>query len=163
MQRSPVDYDLSAAHTKETAEIDYSSAHVPAFIDQDIDNTAQVLAGTAVDRPAERALHVGSGGLPGAFAGRVCGPRRGPGLMDVLGTCAQCLLRSAEPVARSSMELGAIVGNPRPPFCARDGRKSVICWRPAGSHSSGLVTLRFFLASLFCGRHSQPHPIVRKF
>ena len=57
MQRSPVDYDLSAAHAKKPAEIDYSSANLPAFI-QDIDDATQILPGTALDILAERTPNI---------------------------------------------------------------------------------------------------------
>ncbi len=39
MQGHPIDYEFSAAHTEKTAEIDHGSAHLPALIDEDIDDT----------------------------------------------------------------------------------------------------------------------------
>ena len=79
----------SAAHTEKTAEIDHGSAHLPVLVDEDIDDTTQVLPGTAADLLAERTLNVvrEQNRSPGVLAVmRVpgCGRCR-PGLMDVLG------------------------------------------------------------------------------
>jgi hypothetical protein len=74
MQRPPVDHDLSAAHAEKTAEIDHGSAHLPTSIDQDIDDTAQVLPGTAADLLAQRTLNVvreqNGGAIPALKAAR---------------------------------------------------------------------------------------------
>src|SRR6266516_7331629 len=89
MQRAPINYDLSAAHAEKTAEIDHSSTHLPALVDKDIDDTTQVLPGTAADLLAERTLNVlrVQNRLPGVLAVLGvpgCGRCR-PGSMDVLG------------------------------------------------------------------------------
>ena len=89
MQRAPINYDLSAAHAEKTAEIDHSSTHLPALIDQDIDDTTQVLPGPAADLFAERTLNVmrEQNRLPGVLAVMGvpgCGRCR-PWLTDLLG------------------------------------------------------------------------------
>ena len=70
MQGPPIDYDFSPAHTEKTAEIDHGSAHLSGMIDQDIDDTTQVLPRTAADLLAERTLNVlrVQNRLPGVLA-----------------------------------------------------------------------------------------------
>ena len=87
MQRPPIDYDLSAAHAEKPAEIDHSGTHLPAFVDQDIDDTTQALPGTAADLLAERTLNVlrVQNRLPGVLAVMGVRGRCRYGLMDVLG------------------------------------------------------------------------------
>ena len=43
MQRAPVDGDLAAADAEEAAEINDRGAHLPAPVDQHVDNVAHYL------------------------------------------------------------------------------------------------------------------------
>src|SRR5882724_383428 len=52
-QRTPVDDDLAAADTEETAEIDHRRADHPVAADDDVDNAAHVLVDGAADLAAE--------------------------------------------------------------------------------------------------------------
>ena len=88
MQGPPIDYDFSAAYTEKTAEIDHGSAHLPALVDEDIDDTTKVLPCTAADLLAERTLNVlrEQNRSPGVAVMGIprCGCCR-PRLVDLLG------------------------------------------------------------------------------
>src|SRR5689334_15886524 len=57
-QRTPVDHDLAAADAEEAAEIDHRGAHHAFAVDDDIDDAAHVLVGSAADLAAQNAVRI---------------------------------------------------------------------------------------------------------